>query len=428
MAELLDRIKVTDEEEIRQKLPEEVREFEFLGKNERGRLAGQYEDGRRKTISEAAASILLETIVNFGAGEKQSTPAQIPETDVLNNRINELEQQLANERQSHSEELKRLETRHAAEMESLRQEFKEFREETAETLRLLNEAVEGLTTELAARNNISEPAREEIEATLEEAREEAPESEAETPPPAEEPEEAETRVSRRVAVVPGDPETPTEERVVERDIVSDAPPLSPTGGRVVETEERWYSPSRARAALFAGGLVVGAALWELVIEPVFGIGDGGVTKKEVINIINHHHFATQHQVAADHAAEMKAIDTSHDKEMQAIHGVYKHVSEDHRREMGALHGIHKEVAKLRRQELKERITGSGLYFGFRYPWDWAANKVGIYRATPYLHELAAKAARHGHKVQWIYKNHLQILKIDNTTNSRHVIGVLNGER
>ncbi len=237
---------------------------------------------------------------------------------------------------------------------------------------------------------------------------------------------------------PETPSEPAEAAVVEESRLEEATP----GGPVVvdEVEERrgwWPDDRRGRASVIAASLVLGAVLWEVVGERIFGFHDGGVTKREITNIINEHTASLKHQEAIHHAAEMKqdtayhmaemkAIANARHDELQAIHGVYKEVSHDHQQEMKAIHGL--------RQRLHESDTFTGVKFAVRYPWDWAANKVGIYRATPYLHELAARAATHGHKVQWIFNGRLpngarnEILKIDGTTNSRRVISVLNQQR
>jgi type II secretory pathway component PulM len=183
-----------------------------------------------------------------------------------------------------------------------------------------------------------------------------------------------------------------------------------------------------------GGLFLAAAgvyiAWELLERYGLGweVGTGDIKKvvhNQAVEIgglhkANHHlDEVLQNQKTLLHEQATEITDLN--KIDQHLTNTNKHlarvINHDHREEMGAIH-------RLQLHELKERATSHPLFFGFRYPWDWAANKVGIYRASPYLHNLAVQAANHGHRVQWLGSGRHQMLKVDGTFNTRHVVGVL----
>ena len=62
---------------------------------------------------------------------------------------------------------------------------------------------------------------------------------------------------------------------------------------------------------------------------------------------------------------------------------------------------------------------------YDYPWDWAAEKFGDANAMDQLHNLADKAMADGHTVQWFDGPGGPWLKVDGSSATEHVLGVLN---
>ena len=61
---------------------------------------------------------------------------------------------------------------------------------------------------------------------------------------------------------------------------------------------------------------------------------------------------------------------------------------------------------------------------YDYPWDWAAEKFGDANAMDQLHNLADKAMADGHTVQWLDGPGGTWLKVDESSATEHVLGVL----
>ena len=61
---------------------------------------------------------------------------------------------------------------------------------------------------------------------------------------------------------------------------------------------------------------------------------------------------------------------------------------------------------------------------YDYPWDWAAEKFGDANAMDQLHNLADKAMADGHTVQWLDGPDGTWLKVDESSATEHVLGVL----
>jgi hypothetical protein len=61
---------------------------------------------------------------------------------------------------------------------------------------------------------------------------------------------------------------------------------------------------------------------------------------------------------------------------------------------------------------------------YDYPWDWAAEKFGDANAMDQLHNLADKAMADGHTVQWFDGPGGPWLKVDESSATEHVLGVL----
>jgi hypothetical protein len=178
------------------------------------------------------------------------------------------------------------------------------------------------------------------------------------------------------------------------------------------------------AVALAGAVVVGIAAWELVGERIFGFGDGSshalkqVINNQTVEITNLHKVNEHLTDVNQHLTGVDQHLTNVDHHLSGeIGGLHHQIAHDHREEMGAIH-------RLQLHELKERMTSHPLYFGFRYPWDWAASKVGQVRANGLLYTLSGRAAEHGHHVQWLGSGQHRMLKIDGTFNTKHVVGVL----
>ena len=61
---------------------------------------------------------------------------------------------------------------------------------------------------------------------------------------------------------------------------------------------------------------------------------------------------------------------------------------------------------------------------YDYPWDWAAEKFGDANAMDQLHNLADKAMADGHTVQWFDGPGGTWMKVDGSSATEHVLGVL----
>ena len=61
---------------------------------------------------------------------------------------------------------------------------------------------------------------------------------------------------------------------------------------------------------------------------------------------------------------------------------------------------------------------------YDYPWDWAAEKFGDANAMDQLHNLADKAMANGHTVEWFNNGKITWVKVDGSSATKHVLGVL----
>lgn len=201
-------------------------------------------------------------------------------------------------------------------------------------------------------------------------------------------------------------------------------------GRYVNVSREEAIGGGAGAVAVAGALVAGAVLWELIGEKIFGYGEGSSQHlKEVIhnqaieindlNKVNSHLSKVQEQMTAQHAH-------AHKHDLQAIHGLHNQISRDHAQEIRKINELKGEVIRSQSAAggFHDQLQNTGAYWGIRYPWDWAANKVGTYRAEGWLHILASRAADHGHKVMWLHNRGKEILKVDGTTNTAQVLKVI----
>ena len=64
------------------------------------------------------------------------------------------------------------------------------------------------------------------------------------------------------------------------------------------------------------------------------------------------------------------------------------------------------------------------FSSYDYPWNWAAEKFGDANAMDQLHNLADKAMADGHTVQWLDGPGGTWLKVDESSATEHVLGVL----
>jgi len=106
MSEIVEAIRIKDSED----LPKEFKDISLLGKNERGRLAAVFEDGRRKEVSDSAASLLLKTLVSLDKAEVIMPSGASPETAVILEHIKQLETTMNQRLDGLEARIKRLET------------------------------------------------------------------------------------------------------------------------------------------------------------------------------------------------------------------------------------------------------------------------------------------------------------------------------
>jgi hypothetical protein len=207
------------------------------------------------------------------------------------------------------------------------------------------------------------------------------------------------------------------------------------GEPVYVDEREVYGRDRGIGAVaLAGAAVGGAILWELIGEKIFGIGEGSSHHlKQVIN--------DQTAVIHNQGVEINKLNKAN-QQLNTVTGYLRHAHDHDRRMIEGLHNqvhravkhedrlieqLHAEVARDHAQEMKgisglhDRLQNTGAYWGLRYPWDWAANKVGTLKAEGWLHTLAGRAADKGHKVVWLHNNGREILQVDGTTNTQKVI-------
>ena len=64
------------------------------------------------------------------------------------------------------------------------------------------------------------------------------------------------------------------------------------------------------------------------------------------------------------------------------------------------------------------------FSSYDYPWDWAAEKFGDANAMDQLHNLADKAMANGHTVEWFNNGKITWVKVDGSSATKHVLGVL----
>ena len=62
---------------------------------------------------------------------------------------------------------------------------------------------------------------------------------------------------------------------------------------------------------------------------------------------------------------------------------------------------------------------------YDYPWDWAVEKFGDANAMDQLHNLADKAMADGHAVEWFDGPGGTWMKVDGSSATAYVLGVLN---
>lgn len=194
---------------------------------------------------------------------------------------------------------------------------------------------------------------------------------------------------------------------------------------ITEEQIEYYPPSppppERRERRGIGALLAGLGIAALAGFIGYELGKRGHNynldidniRKEVANI---------HQQVDNFEAKNTAQHAhAHRHELRAINSLHDQIAHDHRQEMKSLKDI--------KQAVSQSDTATAYHFAIRYPWDWAANKVGIYRAEGWLHTLAAKAMEHGHSVRWLPGGHgTEFLQVDGRTNTGYVINVLNQYR
>ena len=222
--------------------------------------------------------------------------------------------------------------------------------------------------------------------------------------------------------------------------------LDDDGREVYVDREEVRGRNIGAATLVAGG-VVGIAAWELIGERILGIGEGSShSLKEVVHeqaienarlngINNHLSAVNDHLTAVD--KDITAVNSHLSAVDKHIHNELWH---DHKHELRKITAYGNALEHLERREqsgvsgFRDHLHGTGAYWSFRYPWDWAANKVGVLKAENWLHSLASKAAAHGHKVRWIFNGYepngsrREILQVDGTTNTQKVLSIVNQYR
>lgn len=189
-----------------------------------------------------------------------------------------------------------------------------------------------------------------------------------------------------------------------------------------EEEEKVYVPAETveRRGVGAGAALLmlgGAALAGFI---GYEIAKSGHSSNVDISKIHKEVTDINQQLNSFEAQSASQRIHDHRQEMQAIHNLQDQIARDHTQEMKAIHNI---------RSLHERAQDTGAYWAVRYPWDWAANKVGALRAEGWLHTLAARAVQHGHSVRWLAGGHgTEILQVDGRTGTGYVVDVLNQYR
>jgi hypothetical protein len=434
-------------------LPDEVAEHDIFGKNEQGRLVG-YENGDSKIVQHLG-DLLVETWVKIGAVEE----VPMPEDDIppevrtavealidqrvapLNERINHLEREKL-EYQKEIDDLKaikqKLEDRLAELSGNDNIEVAGFKIGNDVALRqasgkyLTGYEVVGFTKyddrDFIIIKNRATDATQDVNPEI--IRKTADLSDDELEPPA----------------LPGNP--PRGQRVVidegwgarARRLFPGAPPPReyylaedrPGYAYYMENGQPIYvrreDIEADRGGLGAVVLGLGAAALGGIIGYSLAKTGGHNYSHEFTEIINQNTgLKTQVHDLSNHVSVLEARDTAqHANDLKAIHSLHTEIARDHAQEMRGINSL--------RKRLEENNTATAFKFAFRYPWDWAANKVGTLRAEPWLHTLASRAAKHGHKVRWIFNGHepngsvREILQIDGTTNTQKVVQIVSQYR
>lgn len=244
MSETIVTLEVVD----RTALPEEISDYELFGKNEQGRFGG-FREGEFKVI-QGVGDVLGNALLKLGAVKETEPEPEPPEMTALRSRVQELEETLEAERQSH-----------ARQIDDLRAEFENQLKDRDREIDDLREAVGRLDDNLRRRGLINGevPAGDEPplvskgrtigRGTLEDG------VWVKRPGPAEPRLVEEPPVRVRVAQSPI-AESPAPPRQ-ERRLVEPAPRARLDSETVVVEDEQWYRGRPAAAIL--GGLAVAAA-------------------------------------------------------------------------------------------------------------------------------------------------------------------------
>jgi len=206
--------------------------------------------------------------------------------------------------------------------------------------------------------------------------------------------------------------------------------------RKEELEEREGSTA---AGIAIGAFAVGATA--LITWLLTRHGHNGVNMDEFNSLKineNRHHLQEMQAINTHHVQEMNAIDAAKNAELKAISAHDAHMTREiwhsHKHDQQIYDGIQNRIDREHAQEMRaikslhDRLQNTGIYWGARYPWDWAASKVGSLQAESWLHTLAGRAAKHGHKVVWLHNQGKEVLQVDGTTNTAKVVNTLNRYR
>jgi|GEM_PF-5410993 len=432
MADVAETVRFVDEE--RDKLPEELAGFVGLGFDDNNRLVGLEESGGTKQIRNVGQA-LLHFAVQAGVAEEAPPAEDIPaemraafealiieRLEPLNDRIQRLEKDKAGlEETVHrlEREKKELEDRitELTKEPPEEEEVAGFKKDDAVGIRngdkyIVGFSVAGFTEPDAAgkrdiRIRDADGKEHSVDPSVLKKRGEIRDGEIQNVPPlvrqkVDYREPVSVRLRRRLSGEPEPAEYYQDEEGRHYYLVDDEP---------VYVDER-------RDAAGAVVLAVGAAALGGLIGYTLANKSGGHNySSDFSEIINQNSGLKQqvHDLSLQNAHELRAL-----------HGLHSEIARDHTQEMKKIGELQKEING-GSGGFKEHIQNSGAYWGMRYPWDWAANKVGAYRAEGWLHTLASKAAAHGHHIRWFTNSAgKEILQVDGRTDTSYVVKAISG--
>lgn len=206
--------------------------------------------------------------------------------------------------------------------------------------------------------------------------------------------------------------------------------------RIVEEEIVYTDPENNRG-MAAALLALGAAAVSGLVVYELTKGGGHVDSHQLNQILaqdkglRHQVHDLSNQVSSFEKKNTLQHAHAHKHELQADQGLHNQIHRAAKHQDRLMNDLKGQITRGDRsqarslKDIHDHLQDSGAYWGVRYPWDWAANKIGTLRAEGWLHKLAAKAAAHGHKVKWIMnRNGTESLKVDGSENTQKVLQII----